>query len=90
MAWDWGLDAKKKGGTVGSNFIYSAWYHTNGSEMCNEKKTKGKGDKDELPQGNHYHTSLLFTTHHNEDWMQQDAYSPERKHVKAAFQFGLV
>lgn len=50
------------------HFIYFAWYHANGFEMCNEKKTKGEKNKDELPQGNHYHTSLLLTTHCS-DWM---------------------
>ena len=44
-------------------------------------------NKDVLPQGNHYHTSLLLTTHCNEDCMLEDAYKPERKHLKGAFPF---
>lgn len=42
-------------------------------------------NKDELPQGNHYHTSLLLTTHCNEDWMLCDAYNSERKHLTGVF-----
>lgn len=64
------------------NFIYFAWFHANGFEMCNERKAKGKWT-DESPRGNHYHTSLLLTSHCNGDRMLQDAYNPAKKAFKS-------
>lgn len=80
MAWDEDVCARKKEQLLATNFTCFAWHHVNALEMCNEEKTKGgKRNKDELPQGNHYHTSLLLTTRCNEDRMLQDAYSPGRQ-----------
>ena len=47
-------------------------------------------NKDDLPQGNHYHTSLLLTTHCTEDWMLYDAYNPERRRLeRGAFRLNV-